>query len=82
MKGLCLTEARRENWGRERHGVLRMVCFSAEQSLPGCSLDTTDVWMKRVGAIRAGLSSVGSVNGAFENPAEPHGARTSATIPH
>lgn len=75
MKGLCLAEAGRENWGRGRHRVLRMVCFSADQSLPGCSFDITDVWMKRAGTIRVGLSSAGSVNGAFQSSAEPHDAQ-------
>ena len=59
MKGLCLAEMASENWGRGRHGGLWLVCVPADRSLPGCSLGTTDVWMKRAGTIRAGLSSVG-----------------------
>lgn len=70
MKGLCLTETGGENGGRERYWVLSLVCFSADLHLPGCSLDATDVCMKWAGTIWAGLSSVWSVNGSFQSPAE------------
>lgn len=73
-QSLASHRAGEEKWGRDKAQWLSLVCFHAHQSLPGRFSDTADVWMKRVGTIWAGPSSAGSLNGAFENTTEPHGA--------
>lgn len=56
---VCPQRRERETcvWGR--HRALRMVYFSTDQSPPGCSFDTADVWIQQRRAIGVGLDSLG-----------------------
>lgn len=76
-RGLCLPEARSEDWGRGRHGAHRMVYFSADQSPPGCSLDTTTDVLDVTKRHNWGWPefSFGLWMAPFKGSAEPHGAQ-------
>lgn len=74
IKGWCLTEPESGKRAGEKAQRLRLLRFHARQSLPGRSLDTADVWMKRAFTLWVGPGSVGSVIGAFGNTTQPHGA--------
>lgn len=56
---VCPQRQKREACGWGRHRALRMVYFSTDQSPPGCSFDTADVWMQQRRAIGVGLDSLG-----------------------